>query len=394
MTTKTFPKLFKKGSTGAMQEWSICVKTANEVDGPVPNEMHGIIVIRHGQVGGAIQESTDVVTEGKNIGKKNETSPFKQACAEAKSKWEKQLSKKGYVEDMARAEAGDNDFKGGEKVMLAEKYWDPRTRVLESGDAIVFPCDGQAKLDGHRCNAKIVDGKCSLWSRGHEPITGVPHINAALEAMFPAQTLDLDGELYNHDYRDNFEELSGFITSETPKPGHEVVEYHVYDNIISDLPWEERREWLVEMVKGRHPKIVLHKTFPIANALAAAVAFDATLNDGYEGLMLRNLKGKYIGRRSKDLQKVKIVDDAEFEVIGVLEGRGKMKGLAIFTCKTPEGVEFEAKMKGPLKSLKEYYLHPDKYIGQQLTVEYQGFYRSGKPRFPRAEAGKIRKPGF
>ena len=388
MTTKTFPKLFKKGSTGAMQEWSICV---NQSEVPqIPG--HGIIVIRHGQVGGAIQESTDVVTEGKNIGKKNETSPFRQACAEAQSKWEKQLSKKGYVEDVARAEAGDNDFKGGEKVMLAEKYWNPKTRELESGSAIAFPCDGQDKLDGHRCNAKIVDGKCSLWSRGHEPITGVPHIVAALEEMFEGESLDLDGELYNHDYHDNFEELSGFITSDVPKAGHEVVEYHVYD-IINAEPWKKRKAQLKNAIE-HHPKIVLHPTVSIANKEELATAFALSLDNGYEGLMLRNLEGKYVGRRSKDLQKVKIVDDSEFEVVGVLEGRGKMKGLAIFTCKTPEGVEFEAKMKGPLKSLKEYYLHPDKYIGQQLTVEYQGFYRSGKPRFPRAEAGKIRKPGF
>jgi DNA ligase-1 len=392
--TKTFPTLYKLSSKNAMQMWSIAVRTKNPVDGPVPKGMHGIIAITHGQETGKKQESEDVVTEGKNQGKANATTPYEQACSEAQSKWEKQISKKGYVQDYARACEGANDFKGGEKVMLAEKYWNPKTRELESGGKIVFPCDGQDKLDGHRCDAVIVDGKCSLWSRGHEPILGVPHIIKALEELYPGKTLTLDGELYNHDYKDNFEELSGFITSETPKPGHEVVEYHVYDTIHDSATWTFRKEFLKASIPANHPKIILHPTKGIVDHDSAVASFEDALERGYEGLMLRNRNGKYVGKRSNDLQKIKISDDAEFVITGVGEGRGKMKGLAIFTCKTTTGVEFEVKMKGKLSSLKEYFQNPAKYIGQKLTVEYQGFYRSGKPRFPRAEAGKIRKPGF
>ena len=45
---KEFPKLYKKTSTGAIQEWQVSVMTVN--DDP-------IIVNNYGQVGGKIQES-------------------------------------------------------------------------------------------------------------------------------------------------------------------------------------------------------------------------------------------------------------------------------------------------------------------------------------------------
>ena len=55
---KTYPKLFKKTSTGAIQEWSICVVMMNNI---------ATIVANYGQVNGKIQESTEQVLEGKNV---------------------------------------------------------------------------------------------------------------------------------------------------------------------------------------------------------------------------------------------------------------------------------------------------------------------------------------
>ena len=87
---KTYPKLFKKTSTGAIQEWSICVVMMNNI---------ATIVANYGQVNGKIQESTEQVLEGKNVGKANATTAIEQALAQAESTWKKQL-KKGYVENI------------------------------------------------------------------------------------------------------------------------------------------------------------------------------------------------------------------------------------------------------------------------------------------------------
>ena len=77
-------KLYKKTSTGKIQEWEVHVEGRDTVPEIVNN---------YGQVGGKIQESRELVMEGKNIGKANETSAWEQALAQAKARWEKQLKK-------------------------------------------------------------------------------------------------------------------------------------------------------------------------------------------------------------------------------------------------------------------------------------------------------------
>ena len=84
------------------------------------------------------------------------------------------------------------------------------------------------------------------------------------------------------------------------------------------------------------------------------------------------------------LQKYKVFEDAEFEITGVEEGRGKLAGHAgSFICVTKEGNEFKAKLKGKLSDLKEYWENQKQYIGKTLTVQFQGLTnKNNVPRFP------------
>jgi DNA ligase 1 len=367
--SKTFPTLYKKTSKGAQQEWTI---HAEEDYPPL-----GAIVTRYGQTGGAIQETRDVVLKGKNIGKKNETTPYQQACAEAQAKWEKQL-KKGYVQNADAAMSGEVDavIEGGILPMLAHRY-------DQQGHKIQFPAYVQPKLDGHRCIAVVENGKCSLWSRTRKRINSMPHIERAVEFLFGGRTsLILDGELYHHGYRDNFEELTSLIRPDAPRGGHEVVQYHVYD-IANSAPYHARLRQLDQMALQR--PLVQVVTHMVGDEDALEAAFDGFLAEGYEGAMVRNSKGCYVNKRSYDLQKVKEFIDGEFKVLGVEEGRGKMAGHAIFVCMAPPDAKeptFKAKMKGELSKLKEFFEHPERAIGRQLTVKYWGLTKKGLPRFP------------
>ena len=107
---------------------------------------------------------------------------------------------------------------------------------------------------------------------------------------------------------------------------------------------------------------------------------------GYEGAMVRNAEGAYESHpthRSGDLQKIKEFDDAEWPIIGIKEGKGKLAGHAIFTCRTQDGSEFDVKLVGDSSALREYFENPGKAIGKLLTVQYQGLTgKSGVPRFP------------
>lgn len=358
------PTLYKKTSTGADQMWEI-------------STVLNVIITRFGQVGGKIQEARDEIKSGKNIGKANETTPTEQAELEARAQWEKKKTSKGYVESLDDARKGKVDalVEGGIFPMLAKKF-------DEEGHKIVYPAFVQPKLDGHRCIATVQSGKCTLWSRTRKPILSMPHIIKAVEGLKLSSGTVLDGELYNHSYRNKFEELTALIRPDEPRPGHEVVHYHIYD-VAKPVPFTERKDVLATIAEeAEHPLRVVD-TILVKDEDELMLAFEDFLKEGYEGAMVRNASGIYVNKRSSDLQKVKEFIDEEFEVIGVEEGRGKMAGHGIFVCKTKSGAEFRAKMQGELETLKSFFNNPKKCIGKMLTVKFQGYTtKNGVPRFP------------
>lgn len=367
----TFPCLYQKSSTGAIKRWQI------EVD---DNE----IVTTHGQLGGAQQIDRQTVVAGKNIGRSNETTPASQAVLDAQSKWDRKV-KRGYVADIELAKAGGVDtdvIKGGIEPMLAHVH-------AKQGHKILYPAFAQPKLDGHRCIAVVNDdGTVELWSRSRKRITGVPHIAKALESLDLLPGVVLDGELYHHDYRDRFEELTSFIRQQTPKPGHEIVQLHVYDIAAwhngLQYTFEQRLRRMDAMaVDNQASPVVFVETVTVSSEDELLEEFSKWMSAGYEGAMVRNADSTYANKRSYDLQKVKMMQDAEFEVIDVREGTGRMAGRGIFVCKTEDGTPFAAKMVGSLDGLNEYLDNKDAYIGRMLTVQYQDLTAAnGVPRFP------------
>lgn len=363
-----FPTLYKTTSTGAMQYWNIEV---------IENE----ITTTYGQLNTKSPQITkDVITEGKSIGRANETTPEKQAEIEAFAKWRKQL-KKGYIEDFNEAKLGvvNEIITGGVLPMLAHKF-------SAQGHKIKYPCYAQPKLDGMRCIAIIENGKCSLWSRTRKPILSVPHIIAALENRFKDDTITLDGELYNHAYKKDFEKIIHFARQETPIAGHEIVEYHIYDVILPRRFIE--RDTLLNLVLSKCTNPIIHvETGIITDEEALLKYFEKCILAGYEGVIVRNADGMYVNKRSYDLQKIKEFDDAEFQIVGINEGRGSLTGhVGSFICTTECGKFFQAKMSGDTAKLKEYFDNHSLWEGKHMTVKYQGLTAYGIPRFPVAVA--------
>jgi len=351
-----FPILYKKTSTGAIQMWEIATLNCD-------------IITRFGQVDGKIQLTRDTICDGKNIGRSNSTTPEEQAKSEAQSQWEKKV-KKGYVEDIDRAENGKTDIEGGTFPMLAKSY-------KKDGDKIKFPAYVQPKLDGHRC---LGEGNGKLWSRTRKPITSSPHISKAVNGKIK-NSCYFDGELYNHNYKNNFEHITHLIRQEEPTDGHENIQYHIYD-VVMPGTFEERNKWLINNIPN-DPNIILVETLKVGNENELMEAFEKFIEMGYEGAIVRNANGLYVNKRSADLQKIKEFDDSEFKIIGIEEGRGKLHGhVGSFICVTKNGEEFKAKMKGEINKLKEYFDNNELWEKKVLTVQYQGLTKYGIPRFP------------
>lgn len=371
---KQFQKLFKKTSTGAIQEWEISVANIDN---------KGFISVNFGQVGGKIQETTEIISEGKNIGKSNETTAYEQAILEAESTWKSKL-KKGYVLTIEDANEGKTNeiIEGGIFPMLAHKF-------SEQGHKIKYPALCQPKLDGSCCISDTYVNNCSLWSRTRKPINSVPHINKAIDEVIKQNNLDfkyLHGELYSHDYHNDFEELMHFIRQEEYLQGSEIIEYHVYDLPNTQLTNGERNKYLQSLKPYfENTPIKIVETIIVNNEDELMDAFDHFIKLGYEGSMVRNFDGKYVNKRSYDLQKVKMFDDNEFIIVNVKEGKGLMAGKAIFTCQLNDGSgnTFDVKMKGSLDELERIWNDPQSVMFKKLTVKYQGYTNKNNcPRFP------------
>lgn len=361
------PILYKKTSTGAIQQWTISTAGAT-------------IRTSHGQVDGVQQLTQDTVTQGKNIGKKNATTPEEQAEAEARAKWTKKREREGYVEDIERAKLGETDAAGGIPPMLAQP-------IKVAKHKIVYPADGQRKYNGNRCLAVIEDGVCTLWTRKQKRLLGVPHIEAAYERMFkgiPGRYV-VDGELYRHGW--SLQKISGFARKAGTKPGYLEIWHQIYDMPSSSVAWSERRASL-EAAFSQRPvgPLRLTETFTIGSESYLKPVHDRFVSEGYEGLIIRNRAGKYEeGKRSYDLIKYKEFEELEFEIIGFGEGRGKFKGKAIFVCKTlvprdgAEAKEFECCAPGTMEERAEMFEQGDKLIGKHLTVKFFEWTDEGKP---------------
>lgn len=361
----TLPMMFKQNNKGTLQVWQVSYEG-------------NVIKTLYGQHGGKMQLTEDVIKKGKNIGRVNETTPEEQAALKAQQMYAKKV-KEGYTTDMKLALEKKNVLEAIEPMLAfpiekKEKY-------------VEFPAVAQPKLDGMRCIAIIDEqGRCSLFSRTQKPINTLPHIVQQLEESFKSYQhlpIILDGELYNHELKEDFNKIISLIKRDEPHPEAEaLIEYHIYD-VVAEKPYLERVAHLKYGKLNKTKSLYLVPSWTVESREDLENAFHGFLEAGYEGAMYRNLNTPYEFKRSPGLLKVKVMQDDEFEIIGVLEGNGKLAGHAgSFICQTAEGKVFKAKLKGEIAALKEYFENFDAYKGKLLTVQYQGITPDGVPRFP------------
>ena len=89
-----FPPLCGEASTGKTKVWFIRV---------FGRDGHGIIQTVHGYQGGKMQTNEKRITLGKNVGKRNETTPFEQAELEARATWQKKVDSGYYPSGSAES---------------------------------------------------------------------------------------------------------------------------------------------------------------------------------------------------------------------------------------------------------------------------------------------------
>ena len=266
------------------------------------------------------------------------------------------------------------------KAMLAHKYDEKRIDWSE-------PVYIQPKLDGVRC----LFTKDGAYSRAGNKFMNIAHIELRLIPFFKEHPdVVLDGELYNHELKNDFEKIISLVRKQKPTSddrldAKSLVQFHVYDyfdGVIYDSYKTRMQQLATSDIYNKDIKYVPTKlvdTYSYARTL-----HEEFLEDGYEGSIIR-LDGLYKHGRSYDLMKFKDFSDAEATIIGYEIGQGKREGhLGKFIMQDDNGVEFGCPPgKGyTYKDMKDMLENIKDYIGQRATFTY----------FQRTKAGSYRHP--
>ena len=321
--------------------------------------------------GGAMTESAWTVCNGKNLGKANETSPEDQAEKEARAKHKKKLES-GYWEN----EADIHKSKFFEP-MLAHKWTDYQ--------GTEFPLYCSPKLDG----ARVIINKDGMFTRNGKEYVSCPHIWESVKHIVADGNITLDGELYNHEFKNNFNTIISLVkrtkpTADDIAESAKYVEFHVFDCFIKDkpdAPFCARYDVITDLCEDLKSVVVVENTC-VSSFDEAKELFAKYIEQGYEGMMLRVCNSTYENKRSKYLLKYKEFIDEEFEVVDITEGKGNRAGMmGRFILKTKEGLEFEANARGNQEYYRQLLLDKDTIRGKMATVRYQNLTPDGKPRF-------------
>tara|TARA_R110002072_G_scaffold29038_15_gene92538 strand:+ start:2597 stop:3205 length:609 start_codon:yes stop_codon:yes gene_type:complete len=196
------------------------------------------------------------------------------------------------------------------KAMLAHKY---------NEDKADYPAFIQPKLDGVRC----LFSASGAVSRAGNEFMNVEHIKKALEPFFAKNpTAVLDGELYNHGLKDDFNKIISLVKKKTPTDSDkaeaaELVQYHMYDVASMTIgTYVDRNLFLLAEPSFMNSSVLQVTSTRLATDYDAAYIYHVNnLNVGYEGSIYRTPSGKYKGTRSWDLMKFKDFHDAEAHII-------------------------------------------------------------------------------
>jgi len=249
----------------------------------------------------------------------------------------------------------------------------------------------QPKLDGVRCLIQYDNSQVKAYSRTGKEWKNIDHILFNLKPWFALNPdVILDGELYNHDLKNDFEKIISLVRKQKPDDidmleSADMVQFHCYDIIDETKTFEERNNFIIQAVPRNH--CVKHvKTQTVGSETLAKVVHQQNLNDGYEGSILRT-NDVYACKRSHNLRKFKDFSDTEATIIGYVDGKGKRTGtLGKFIMQDDEGVEFGCPPgKGyTYKDLANMLDNIGDYIGQRATFTF----------FERTKAGSYRHPLF
>ena len=290
-------------------------------------------------------------------------------------------------------------------IMLAYKMTEAKFNKLPK------PVIVQPKLNGNRCRAIFDDdGNVKLLSSSGLPIVSVDHIVKQLK-LLPVRNLELDGELYRHGW--SHQKINGIVRRTiTTESSHSEITYNIFDTVDENM-MQANRILIVKQIDGfilsqRLTHVKTLKSY-FAETLDQVMFWLAKfMDEGYEGIIIRNGVAKYTRKRTNNLLKLKPMKFDTFEIIGYKKELTKvciickqtpsrcqctvkvaledlveipLDTLGAIECKTFDGKTFYVGSGKALTDSTRYNLWESRQtiVGKRALVKFQGLSDDGIP---------------
>lgn len=250
-----------------------------------------------------------------------------------------------------------------------------------------FSASAEPKLDGWRAIVHIQsDGVRVYGGRNGSDYTGrVPYIEEAV-AHLPVDTV-LDGELVSPV---DWGMVQSIMTTQRPHKPSKLsppVNLYVFDMLrlhghdMRNFTWVQRRKFVDS--DSIYADGSLIRPTPILPATNEMLTW--SLDQGYEGLVLKDPGSSYVNKRSNSWAKVKPQLTCEARVIGFKPGKqgGAFEGMV-------GSFEIELLHTGVHTTVKcgvdarhvEATEHPERWSGAIIEIKHHGLSKTGVPRHP------------
>ena len=235
----------------------------------------------------------------------------------------------------------------------------------------------QPKLNGIRA---IWDPESkTLLTRNGNTIKSVEHIVDQLKSC-NFNNLPLDGEIFTN--KVSFQRLNGLVRRQQSSNETLILKFHVFDIAIKEMLCENRVSLLDNLNISSYIKKVT--SIEICHKSQIRNLYKQYLNQGFEGIILREKQETYFPGRTRALLKIKPVMDMEAKLIGFAPAKEydskNSNTFGSLILQLDNGLVFQC---GGLTAHDRTVLWAKKPLGADVTFRYGALSDNGIPVFPR-----------
>lgn len=252
---------------------------------------------------------------------------------------------------------------------------------------IKFPCISQLKSDGRFVNIIIRKHSVTLTSRNGEDCSHLIDSDLAKRLMEHAPNHVIHGEILVSDGKGgilNRSEGNGYLNSDEVDTSlvmfecWDIVGFDVFFDGAKSYQYVHRYRQLSDIIdsvstvddNGKRD-IALIRSVRSESPEDVKKFFMDVVSDGFEGLVVKNMKGLWKNGTSGDQIKVKVEVEGEVLVVDITEGKGKYEGKTGALVTMSSCGEVQTNVAGLTdKEREDFWKNPDLIVGKVITVRY------------------------